>query len=584
MSVSSPAQHTNGVWAVVWKLLKLRLIILYQSFRRANLRTKLGWSILGLILLAGLGAAFYLSLNLMRFLHSPELVEILGDTRPLFESMPTLILGAMFIGILFTSFGVLLQALYLAGDMDFLLSTPIPIRSVFIAKLLEAILPNFGLICIFALPLLYGIGVLSGYHFIFYPAVLILLFALALAAAGVASLLVMVVVRIFPARRVAEILGFVGATVSILCSQSGQLANMSQFNPHQTQQMLQLFYRFNQPWSPFTWAGKGLVRLGEGQWLAGLGGAALVLAGSLVVFLAALAASERLYYSGWANLRSVKKTKKARRAAPAVGADVGGNALVRRLSATPLVALIHKDFLMLRRDMHNMSQLVTPIIVGVVYAVMLVRGGNDFSEPQGNAPLWLDEAFRTLGVYSNIALTLFVGWMLLARLAGTSFAREGRSYWMLKTAPVSARQLIVTKFIVAYLPTLALCWVFLLVVWVLRRPGLQNLLFALPVVALSIAGNVGVNLTFGILGANMAWENPSQAQKGAMGCLGRLMTVVYLVVSLGLFFGPTVASAALGLPTAAGQVAGLALGGAVSLACAATPLLARGRVEQLGET
>ena len=55
------------------------------------------------------------------------------------------VLGGAFLGILLTSFGVLLQALYLAGDMDFLLSAPIPMRAVFLTKLLQAILPNFGL-------------------------------------------------------------------------------------------------------------------------------------------------------------------------------------------------------------------------------------------------------------------------------------------------------------------------------------------------------------------------------------------------------------------------------------------------------
>jgi hypothetical protein len=111
-------------------------------------------------------------------------------------------------------------ALYLAGDMDFLLSTPIPIRAVFISKLLQAILPNFGLICLFALPMLYGLGASLGYQWLYYPLVLTLLAVLALAAAGIASLLVLFIVRIFPARRVAEVLGFVGA-IFHCCSRPG---------------------------------------------------------------------------------------------------------------------------------------------------------------------------------------------------------------------------------------------------------------------------------------------------------------------------------------------------------------------------
>ena len=86
---------------------------------------------------------------------------------------------------------MLLQALYLSGDMDFLLSAPVPIRAVFVTKLLQAILPNFGLILLFAPAGAVWPGAVQGYNLLYYPLVLIVLAALALAAAGSASLLVM---------------------------------------------------------------------------------------------------------------------------------------------------------------------------------------------------------------------------------------------------------------------------------------------------------------------------------------------------------------------------------------------------------
>jgi len=417
MNASLEALQTNGMWSAVWKLLKLQLLIFQIAIRRASRKKRLLWGLIGLSLIAVLGFVMYLSWQLLRFLQSPELVEIFGAPQPLFTSLPTLIVGAVFIGILFTSFGVLLQALYLTGDMDFLLSAPIPIRSVFIAKLLQAILPNFGLVCLFALPALYGMGFSMGYHFIFYPAVLILLFTLALAAAGIASLFVMIVVRLFPARRVAEILGFVGAIASILCSQTGQLANMQAVSPQQAQQTLQMLARLNNPWSPFTWAGSGLVRLGEMRWLSGIAITMLMVGGSLVIFQVALAASERLYYTGWANMRAVAPKKKSVIKTPTTAIGRGGAALVERLGAMPVLTLIHKDFLVLRRDMRNMSLLVTPLIFGIVYAVMLLRGGRDSGAPVEEAPLWLRETLQNLPLYSNIMLSLIVGWMLLGRLA-----------------------------------------------------------------------------------------------------------------------------------------------------------------------
>jgi len=112
----------------------------------------------------------------------------------------------------------------------FLTGTPIPIHAVFITKLLQAILPNFGLICLFSLPLLFGLGAAGNYNFLYYPLVVVVLAAMALSAASLSALLVMLIVRVVPARRVAEIIGFATATISIICSQSGQFARFSNFS------------------------------------------------------------------------------------------------------------------------------------------------------------------------------------------------------------------------------------------------------------------------------------------------------------------------------------------------------------------
>src|SRR6185369_327359 len=148
------------------------------------------------------------------------------DLTAILASIPALILSTLFVGTLLTSFGVLLQAMYLSGDMDFLLSTPLPIRAVFITKLLQAVLPNFALICLFGIPILFGLGSSSHYAAAYYPLVILVMTALALAAAGLASLLVMLVVRVMAPRRAAELLAFAGAMFGFLCSQVGNFANI----------------------------------------------------------------------------------------------------------------------------------------------------------------------------------------------------------------------------------------------------------------------------------------------------------------------------------------------------------------------
>ncbi len=578
------AKPVSGIWQAVGKLLRLRVLLALSSFRHANKRRKFGMIVLGLLFVGFLGFVFFLSWVLLRFLRSPELVQYVGDLQPLLDSVPVLLLGGAFIGILFTSFGVLLQALYLAGDMDFLLSTPVPIRAVFLTKLLQAILPNLGLISLFAIPVMFGLGASSNYNFLFYPMVLVVLAALALAAAGFSSLLVLLIVKVFPARRVAEVLGFLGAVFSFICSQSGQFAQFEEVSQDQAAQLAALVTRFNTPWSPLTWAGRGLVDLGEGRWLTAVGYIVITLGTSALIFGAALTTAERLYYSGWANIQAKTSKKKNRSARKASAQQQEVRRFFEARVPAAIRAILVKDYFVLRRDLRNMSQLVTPIILGVVYAFLLIRDGGEISAGRGDAPAIFNEILSNAQLYTNIGISLFVSWMLIARLGGIGFSQEGKSFWLLKTAPVNASTMLAAKFFVAFLPATFLGWLFLLAMAAIRPDGLGSLWFSMPVVALNIAGNTGLNLMFGVLGANMDWDDPRHMMRGSVGCLGSLASFVYFPVSLLFFFGPPVGLSLVGVPAVTGQLIGLVLGTLVSLGFAIIPLLAvRKRVGRLGE-
>jgi len=588
MSLARPPRQ-YGLWHYVGKLLRLRWLIFFSGFRRAKLRRKIGYLLAALIVLAILVGVFAASWALLSFLRSPQLAEFI-DLTPFLASVPVIIVTVAFFAILGTSFGLLLQALYLAGDMDFLLSAPVPIRAVFLAKLLEAILPNFALVSLFSLPVLYGLGAAGRYNLLYYPLVVLVLVALALAAAGLASLLVMSVVRLFPARRVAEVLGLIVGVFSLLCSQSNLLVNSAQVSSAQVSsaqasQAFSLLTRLNAPWSPLAWAGRGLMGIGEGRWLTGVGFLALTLGVVSVIFALALRTAERLYYTGWARVQVGTRRKKiARPSRPVAERSAPLVAVVERIVPAAVRGLMGKDLLVIRRDLRSMSQLISPLILGVIYAVMLVRGGGQVPAGRGEAPLWFMQAMQNVLVYGNVAISLFVGWMLLSRLAMMGFSQEGKNYWLLKSAPVSADKLLAAKFLVAYLPTLVLGCGFLLAISLLQRAGLGALLFGLPVVALCFAGAAGVNLAFGVVGVNLEWNDPRQMTRGTTGCLGMVASAGYMLVTLTLFFGPPVGFALLGQSETAGQLTGLVLGGMVSLVCAvAPPWLVRDRVPRIGE-
>ena len=246
--------------------------------------------------------------------------------------------------------------------------------------------------------------------------------------------------------------------------------------------------------------------------------------------------------------------------------------------------ILGKDFLMLRRDLRSMSQLVTPLILGILYAFMLIRSGGEPPAGRGEAPPVFMEMMKNLMVYANVGISLFVGWTLLSRLAMMGFSQEGKNYWMLKTAPVNTSRLLTAKFLVAYLPSLILVWAFLIVISLVQGASPGALAFGVAAVALILAGATGLYLAFGVIGANFKWEDPRRIASGSAGCLGALASFLFLGISLVLFFGPVVLLRFLGGPPVIGQLVGLCLGGAASLGCGAISLwLVSGRVQHLDE-
>jgi ABC-2 type transport system permease protein len=590
MSSSGPAFQEPGMTSGVLKLLRLRMRIVVNGFRRSKGFVKIGYIVIGVAILAMIGFFLFASIALLGFLSSPRIAQHIGDVTPLLESMPSLTVTVSAFGILLTSFSALLQVLYLSGDMDFLMSAPLAVRTVFVAKLVQAVVPNFSILCALTLPLLFGLGISCSYSIFYYPFVIFVLAVISLEAAALASLLVLVVVRFFPARRVAEVLGFIVGTTVFVLSQSGRFADfdLDKVDDRQLSGFLGIVERFNYAWSPLAWAGRGLVELGKGEWLpaSGLLAAALIFAG--LVFCVAFVASERLYYTGWANLKNNRrKSKKKTGIGRFLPADRPASFTklnpLNRLIPVPILAVLVKDLRLFRRDLSNLSSLLFPMILGVVYAISLLRSGGKFPEGRGEAPPAFIEAGNAMMNYTGIGLVLLLGGMLVNNLAGFSFSREGKNYWFLKAAPLDAKQLLTAKFLAGYMPSALICSIYLVIFEILKRTPPLSIAVSLLTVWMALAGMTGISLALGIRGAKFDWENPSQVQR-TIGCMGQLIGILFLLVYFMLFVAPGILAEMLHLPPVAGQLGGILLCGVASALAAIIPItLTHGRVALLDE-
>src|SRR5262249_10351508 len=143
-------------------------------FWRGGLGRKLG--LLALAVGVGLGAwgLYQLSGGVVRGINSPTLPPLLRGAAARTPRLPpdvTPVLGAVaraarvgaLVLLLLTSFGSILVALYLSGDIDMLLVAPVPMRAVFVVKFFGALLLQYALLLLLLGPALLGYGRGMGY-------------------------------------------------------------------------------------------------------------------------------------------------------------------------------------------------------------------------------------------------------------------------------------------------------------------------------------------------------------------------------------------------------------------------------------
>ena len=452
------------------------------------------------------------------------------DPLPFLHTLPGLALFFALALLVISGFSSVLSSLYLSGDLDMLLIAPIPIRAVFVVKFLEGLVTPYALLFLLIGPALWGFGIGLGYGVVYYLMLIMVLLLFPLLPTGLAAMLVLVVIRFMPARRAREIVsvigGLFGATWYLASQFSRQIAeNVSEA------QALDNLRRLDNPLLPSAWAGRMLIAAGEGQWTQLLIYGGLFIVASLLVFAACLILSEKLYYVGWSNMAAQdgqgRKTKRERAATSQKAVQRGSRWSILLASAS--ATILSKDMLLFRRDLRNTQRLIFPLALTIFWTYQVIRGRSLMSESSG--------IFGQSYSFAASGLAYLVCTSLSQALGGPGISREGRSFWLLKIAPISAWQILLSKGLLAYLPFVLVGIPMTIIVAVLQQLDLLNTLRAVLLLLLIGLGTMSLQLGFGAAFPRFDWENPQQQQSTRAGCLTSLATISYFALILGLVIG-----------------------------------------------
>ena len=442
---------------------------------------------------------------------------------------------ALLLGVIngFMAFGIIvvakelmegaLKILYEVPDIALLHATPMHPVAIFGYKFVHLTITCFPSILCFLGPPWVMFGLIFELPWHFYVGLFPTCFCLLIIIASYITISVMFIARFFSSGGLIATLKVLGIAVSVTV---GFLLPLTLFTTFDSIPVKQFLLDWASPettsaapkWYPHEWIGKLLLiwttestiqdRLG---WV--LGG----IGGSLVSVGVAMLIARLIYQRGWENIRLLKaKRKPLRRNGGSKLSPLKGIAVA--LGRGKIKTMMLKDFLIFARHSGRLiAILMLTLFLAVHIGVLLIQGDGTNATESLTVQIVLYSIFITFGISCN------------------GVRDEAKTWWMLKSAPVTPRLIFTSKFLTALLcaSVYAEFWS-LVAVYLLPIPR-HNWMPVLLTPVITLPAGCALNTAIGTL----PWmAELTQQPKSIL----RVMTfTVILIVDVGLIIVPVIA-------------------------------------------
>ncbi len=495
----------------------LLLSPLWLTWKNSFFHSHASWS--RRFLLAVLAASFWFGIFLLirRVLRYFETVFELG---PALAFQLLLIVLLTFLSLLlFSNLVAGLSTFFLARDLDLLQSTPVPPGAFFYARLIATTMNSSWMVLFFSLPIFaaYGSVFGGGVTLYLWVAAILPLFLVIPAATGV--LITHILVYCLPARRIRDMLFFIGLFAFLVMyflfrfAQPERLVQPESFGNFM--QFLSAMETPSSPYLPSSWSAEILAgTLFKRDTEQGFFFALLASYG-LFLPVATSSVSAAVYLDGWSKAQESRQGRRK-----LAWLDHALEWLTRPFPKI-IRALMLKDIKTFLRDTTQWSQLFLLLALIVVYLY------NFKVLPLDRSPMPAG-AIRTIVSFANLALAGFVLSAIAMRFAFPAVSLEGKAFWLLQTSPIALRSLLWSKFWLNFIPLLCLGELLIF---------LSNLLLQVPVWMMTLSLITVFFMTFGItaigvgLGAlypNFNYENAAEIPTSVGGAVCMMFSVGFI--------------------------------------------------------
>ena len=335
-----------------------------------------------------------------------------------------------------------LSTFFLSEDLRLLLATPVAVRRLFYARFVKTVLQSSWMVVIFLLPVLLGVGIARCAPCMFYVTALLTVAPFCVIPVAAGSGTTLLLVNVFPARRARDILMLMGLVFA------GSIVLLLRFiQPERLLRVESLpdvtgFFATLQspvtPMLPSFWAGETLFASLTGGRDLLHAGALWTTACAFTVILSA--ASERWYFAGFSKSQEARKARFTQLRMLDTLAGFMPMSVVRR-------HLLLKDVKVFLRDVTQWSQLLLLLALVVMYLY-------NFQILDLDRIPYMAGFIKNFYAFLNLGLAGFVMATVAVRFVFPAVSSEGAAFWIIRTAPITYRDFLWSKFWSGLVPLL----------------------------------------------------------------------------------------------------------------------------------
>jgi ABC-2 type transport system permease protein len=420
-----------------------------------------------------------------------------------------------------------LSTFFLSDDLRLVLAAPVASRRLFMARFARTVAQAGWMVVVFLMPVLSGIAFAKCAPWSFVAAATMTVVPFVVIPVALGSAVTLLLVNVFPARRARDILmlmGLVFAVSIILLLRFIQPERL--LRVESMPEVTDFFATLQSPITPLLpsfWAGEALFAgLQGGRDLMHI--AALWSTAAAVVVMVGWA-FERWHFAGFSKAQEARKARFTQ-----------WRMLDRAVGLLPLSMvrrhLLIKDLKVFLRDVSQWSQLL------LLVALMLVYLYNFRVLDLDRIP-YMSGFLKNIYAFLNLAMAGFVMATVTVRFVFPAVSAEGAAFWIIRTAPISLRDFLWSKFWTGLVPVLLLTE--LLIVAGNELLGVDPFLKWMSAIAVVFMAFALVGLACG-LGARyprFAADNPSQVAGSYGGVAFMIVAVLFILVMIVLLGWPS---------------------------------------------